>query len=81
MATATSTPAPGPGSVPPPVADRSVDLFGPTARPDEPLTAGAVPLIGGTPDTAVIEQLRALYSRFPSEDLREVLEDAEAGGF
>lgn len=52
----------------------------PTERPDEPLTAGlpigagpgpeALGLPGQDPDI----ELRAIYMRFPNEDLRELLE-------
>ncbi|HVF75485.1 MAG TPA: hypothetical protein VM938_10590 [Acidimicrobiales bacterium] len=72
-------PQAGPAGVP--IDPRSIDPFGPTARPNEPLTTGAEPLAGGTPNIDVVEHLRALYARYPSEDLREVLEDAETGAF
>lgn len=58
----------------------------PTEFPDEPLTAGLStgpgpgPEILPSADDDVIAQLRGLYLRFPTEELREVIEDAEMGG-
>lgn len=64
-----------------------VPLSAPTQRPNEPLTAGvdigagpgssplALPADDGDP---TIGELRALYMAFPSEDLRELLEDYDA---
>lgn len=55
-------------------------LTRPTERPSEPLTAGApfgagpstLPGVGGS---GVAEQLRALYMEFPTEELRQLIED------
>lgn len=47
------------------------NVFGPTQRPNEPLTAGA----GLLPDDP-IAHLRALYLKFPNEDLRRLIERA-----
>lgn len=57
----------------------------PTARPDEPLTAGAP--VGPGPGMEAIgmdlnpvaTRLRAIYQILPNEDLRELLEDLEEG--
>ena len=58
-------------------------LTAPTSRPTEPLTAGAD--FGPGPGSEIMPQpadstlarLRALYKRFPTEDLRELIEEAE----
>lgn len=56
------------------------DVFAPTGRPSEPLTAGAASGPGPQslellpPDP--VAHLRALYQRFPHEDLRRLLERA-----
>lgn len=58
----------------------------PTERPDEPVTAGigagpgAGPEAMTTPPNDTLSQLRAIYSAFPDESLREILEDLESGG-
>jgi hypothetical protein len=67
--------APRPGSSP---------LLRPTERPNEPITAGADFGPGPTstqaglmarriPEDNVIEQLRALYSMFPNDDLADMI--------
>ena len=71
-----------------PPAPPPMPLDAPTARPGEPVTAGAalgpgpgveaipaMPAFGAEP----VDVLRALYARFPSEDLRELLEDHDEG--
>ena len=65
------------------------DLFAPSQRPDEPVTAGAdfgpgpgseaLPM---SPDVMaqadpIEAELRALYAAYPNEDLRELIEDLE----
>lgn len=70
---------PRPPAFPPP--GSLGDFAGPTARPDEPLTAGApvgpgpgpesLGVLGGT-DTDI--RIRALYQAHPSEPLREIIE-------
>ena len=55
-----------------------------TARPNEPLTAG-LPMGPGPnqPPVAVDQtsmELRAIYSKYPSEALRGIIEDLETGG-
>lgn len=73
---------PGPAGPSSPV----VPLDAPTARPNEPLTAGvnigpgpgAPPMSQPAPDP-LIEELRAVYLAFPNEDLRELLEDYDTG--
>ena len=47
------------------------NIFAPTERPNEPLTAGAELL---PPDP--VAHIRALYARFPNDDLRRLLERA-----
>lgn len=67
-------PAPA-GSPPAPQPVQRPDVFGPTNRPREPLTAGTRQSQGILPqDPASL--LRALYVRFPNEDLRRLLERA-----
>jgi hypothetical protein len=64
-----------------------IGLGGPTTRPDEPVTAGLMrgpgagrsPGSGSVRDPQVVAELRALYSQFPNEDIRELLEDIERG--
>lgn len=69
----------GGGSAPMPM-PMPVDVFGPTQRPDEPLTAGAGPEGVGMlpPDPA--ELLRAIYLRYPSPGTRRLLEYAVTKG-
>lgn len=64
---------------------------GPSRFPDQPVTHGlavgpgggpeAIPslAIPGPPPDPTIEELRAIYSKYPSEDLRQILEEAERG--
>lgn len=75
-----SSPASGPAG---PLPGQLVPLDAPTQRPGEPVTAGLPvgpgpgrevlgPLAGEGEDVAM--QLRAIYARFPNEDLRSLLE-------
>lgn len=75
-----SSPASGP---PVPLPGQLMPLDAPSQRPGEPVTAGLPvgpgagpealgPLAGGGEDVGM--QLRAIYSRFPNEDLRSLLE-------
>lgn len=73
------TPSPAPGLLP----GQVVPLDAPTQRPNEPLTAGlpigagpgveALGALGGGGED-VGTQLRAIYARFPNEELRSLLE-------
>lgn len=63
-----------------------IPLDAPTMRPDEPLTAGVdigpgpgAPPMSQPATDPLIEELRAAYLAFPSEDLRELLEDYDTG--
>lgn len=82
-------PPPAPTSAPMPAAPpaprrATVPLTAPTQRPDEPLTAGIAsgpgpgPEALGFPADPIESELRALYLRFPSEELRELIEDIES---
>lgn len=80
--------APGAGGGSPFVTAEDVpNLFDPTARPHEPLTHGLSSGPGAgpealMPDPAVnstAERLRALYLRFPTPELRELLAALEVG--
>lgn len=72
-------PSPAPGPLP----GQVTPLDAPTQRPGEPLTAGlpvgagpgpeALGALGGGGED-VATQLRAIYSRFPNEDVRSLLE-------
>lgn len=75
--------APGPQMPPGPAPGQVVPLDAPSMRPDEPVTAGLPvgpgagtealgPFAGEGEDVAM--QLRAIYSQFPNEDLRSLLE-------
>lgn len=74
---------PTPAVPPPPMPGSTPGLLEPTMRPGEPVTAGLG--IGAGPGTEALGalapggddvgvQLRAIYSRFPSEDLRQLIE-------
>lgn len=62
-----------------------VGLAAPSGRPDEPITAG-LPIGAGPGPEALgmaptpLDELRAIYQRFPTEELRELIEEAERGG-
>jgi hypothetical protein len=62
------------------------DLFRASERPGEPVTSGAPVGAGPGPEVlpgfapVAVDRLRALYARFPDEDLRELIEDADSGG-
>lgn len=60
-----------------------------TARPGEPVTAGA-PLGAGPGPEAIaaaglggddLAEIRALYQRYPTDELRQIIEEMEEGGF
>lgn len=57
------------GSVP----SGSPDLFGPTRRPNESITAGAMPVGPGQPQLTSDELLRILYQKRPSSYLARLL--------
>ena len=73
------------------VAPGSLGAFNrPTERPNEPLTAGASFGPGPTPaagmrvprnNDPVLDELRALYSRFPSEELADMLDSYIREGY
>lgn len=74
---ASGQPLPSPTQVP--------SLADPTTRPSEPITAGLPMGLGAGPEALtglggddLAVQLRAVYSAFPSEELREVLERMDA---
>lgn len=80
--------APPQAAAPPAAAGRPpmpVPLDAPTARPGEPLTAGAA--LGAGPGMEAIgvggdrdlDELRAIYQRFPSNELRSIIEELEGG--
>lgn len=85
----TAAPAPQPPaggtSAPagPSAAQRPVDVFGPSQRPGEPLTAG-VPIgagsAGPSPMSSVAGELRAIYSQYPDEDLLDAILELERRG-
>lgn len=66
---------PAPGSLP--------DLLRPTERPGEPLTAGVASGPGPGPEALAMtgnpdrDELGAIYMRYPSEGLRELLEELD----
>jgi hypothetical protein len=79
--------SPAPGSPPAGAGEAGLpDLFSPTFRPDEPLSHGAPFGPGGGPEILNLPgqdptalQLRAIYARFPNEDLRELIEGLDQG--
>ena len=82
------TPTP-PTPTGPPAASPSrgplVALDAPTGRPSEPITAGAalgpgpgMEAIAGYGDSE-LDEIRALYARFPSNELRSIIEELESG--
>lgn len=60
-----------------------------SARPGEPVTAGARLGPGAGPEAIAaaglggddVAEIRAMYQRFPSEELRQIIEELEEGGF
>jgi hypothetical protein len=67
-------------------------LIAPSARPAEPITAGAPfgsgvgPMAAGIPmmqpsGNNVIEELKAIYQRFPNDDLADLLDSFIREGF
>jgi hypothetical protein len=78
-----ATPAPQGPPAPAVMPGQVVPLTAPSQRPDEPVTAGLPlgagagpealgPLAGASNDVAM--ELRAIYARFPNEDIRSLLE-------
>lgn len=71
-AVATQGPTPDRAALPP--------LGAPTARPDEPVTTGSAfgpgagPEVLGSGRDSTGDELRALYLRFPNDDLRRLIE-------
>lgn len=71
----------------------TLGAFGrPTELPNEPITAGAsfgpgpTPLQAGTlprlsTETAVMEQLRAIYAAYPNDDLADLIDSFSMEGF
>ena len=67
-------------------------LTAPTARPNEPITAGApfgpgvgpaaagIPMMSPAGDN-VIEELKAIYQRFPNDDLADLLDSFLREGY
>lgn len=85
-------PAPGPppvaaGAAPAGPIALPPALDAPTGRPDEPVTAGSPTGPGpgpealnlAAPDEAEADELRAIYRMFPTEGLRELIEDYDEG--
>jgi hypothetical protein len=79
-----------PTDTPPRVTPGSLGAFNrPTERPDEPVTAGASFGPGRTPTTAfappiedaVVTELRALYSAYPSDELADMLDSYIREGY
>lgn len=67
-------------------------LTGPTARPNEPITAGAPFGPGPSPAAAgipmmppngdnVLEELKAIYQMYPNDDLADLLDSAIREGY
>lgn len=83
--------APQPAARPPaPPAGGLLNFASPsTSRPGEPVTAGASMGAGAGPEALAalglgggeVDELRAMYQRFPSEELRQIIEEIEEGGF
>ncbi len=80
-------PAPTPGGAPPmpggPMPGQITPLDAPSARPNEPITAGLPVGAGPGPEALgplgmggedVGMELRAIYARFPNEELRTLIE-------
>jgi hypothetical protein len=79
-----------PTDTPPRVTPGSLGAFNrPTERPNEPVTAGASFGPGRTPTTAfappiedaVVTELRALYSAYPSDELADMLDSYIREGY
>jgi hypothetical protein len=78
--------AAGPPAMSGPLPGQLVPLDAPTLRPDEPVTAGlpfgpgagreALGALAG-PSETVADELRAIYARFPTEEMRSLLETLE----
>lgn len=80
----TSPPPAGAGSPPPPAGGGPLPpIDAPTNRPNEPLTHGLTGGAGGGPDILnslpagdpSLDELRAIYQRFPTEEIRELIEE------
>jgi hypothetical protein len=76
----------GPSAPPGPLAGQVVPLDAPSARPGEPVTAGLS--VGAGPGPEVLgalrgpgettaDELRAIYARFPTEEMRSLLATLE----
>lgn len=68
---------------PPPPAPGQLGFTEPTRRPSEPITAGLPMGPGPGPEalgmeSSVLDELRAVYAAYPSEELRAAIEDEEA---
>lgn len=78
-------PAPAPRSDPtaPQMGLTAPALDAPTQRPNEPVTAGAPVGPGGGPEMiglggdAEVDELRRIYQAYPTEALRQLIEEAE----
>lgn len=77
-------PEPMPAIVPPPTGPL-VSLSGPTMRADEPIQAGLMMGPGPGPEALglggssdPLDELRALYSQFRYEEIREIIEELES---
>ena len=76
-------PAPRPREAAPEQGFSLTALDAPTQRPDEPVTAGAPVGAGPGPEAiglggeAEVDELRRIYLAFPSEALRQLIEEAE----
>lgn len=68
-----------PPSGPPPAGMPAADPFGPSRRPDEPLTAGAMLGPGNTPNPKenVRDLIGALYEEFGLDELLDMLEELD----
>lgn len=69
-----SSPSAG-GGGPVPTEVQRPDIFGPSQRPDEPVSAGAMGQVGLLPDDPA-EFLRAVYLAHPTPGVRRLLERA-----
>ncbi len=72
-------PVPVDVNAPPVRAVERPDMWGPTQRPGEPVTSG-IPVGPGDADQLLpndgLTMLRAIYQRFPNDDVRRLLEKA-----
>lgn len=82
--TAPPVAAPAPTGAPPMPPGEFGAFDRPSERPSEPVTTGLPTGPGAGPEVLgamnpTHDELRALYSAFPNEDLRELLEDLDTG--